>query len=80
MLIEMGGTELLMLTNNDGVSCAFIASQNGHLEALRMLIEADEVQVRRSIAFAMGLQERLGAASVVRWLEPGVLRMVAEFA
>ena len=32
----------------------------------------------RSIAFAMGLQERLGAASVVRRLDPDLLHMVVE--
>ncbi|KAJ1474029.1 hypothetical protein T484DRAFT_1971600, partial [Baffinella frigidus] len=40
MLIEAGGKELVMLTNDDGKSCADIASQNGHVEALGLLVEA----------------------------------------
>ena len=32
--------------------------------------------LNRGIAFAMGLEERLGAGSRVRWLDPEVLRMV----
>jgi hypothetical protein len=40
MLIEAGGKELLMLTNEVGASCAYIASEEGQTEALEMLIEA----------------------------------------
>ena len=42
----------------------------------RMLLLAAERE--RSVAFAMGHQERLGAASLVRGLKPEVLRMVLE--
>jgi len=46
---------------------------------LAMFVAAEEEARRlRSIAFAMGLQERLGAASVVRGLDPELLRMVVE--
>jgi len=40
MLIEAGGKALLMRADNTGKSCAYIASMNGHAEALKMLIEA----------------------------------------
>ena len=42
---------------------------------LAMIVATERL---RSIAFAMGLQERLGAASVVLGLEPELLRMVVE--
>ena len=29
-----------MLARKDGISCAYMASENGHAEALRMLIDA----------------------------------------
>ena len=46
---------------------------------LAMFLAAEEKAQRLcSIAFAMGLQERLGAASVVRGLDPELLRMVVE--
>ncbi|KAJ1477515.1 hypothetical protein T484DRAFT_1821113 [Baffinella frigidus] len=40
VLIEAGGKELLMLLTKDGASCAHVASQNGHAEALRVLMDA----------------------------------------
>ena len=44
-----------------------------------MLVAAEQESQRlRSTAFAMGLQERLGAASVVLGLEPELLRMMVE--
>jgi ankyrin repeat protein len=47
------------------------------LPAMVAMLEAAEQD--RSTAFAMGLEERLGAASWVRALDPGVVRMVLEF-
>ena len=40
------------------------------------LLRAVAAQRARSVAFAMGLQERLGAKSLVSPLQPEVLRMV----
>ena len=45
----------------------------------RMFVAAEaEAQRLRSTAFAMGLQERPGAASVVQGLDPELLRIVVE--
>ena len=38
----------------------------------------NQVEQARSIAFAMGLQERLGAASLLRALDPELVRMVLD--
>ena len=63
---------------NDGSTPKSIAQAFGG-EVLPMFVAAEEkAQQLRSIAFAMGLQERLGAASVVRGLGPELLRMVVE--
>ena len=34
-----GGTELLMLTNKDGLSCAHMASRNGHTSTVEILLQ-----------------------------------------
>ena len=61
---------------DDGSTPRSIAQDD---EVLAMLVAAeDEVKRLRIIAFAMGLKERLGAASVVRGLEPELMRMVVE--
>jgi hypothetical protein len=39
-------------------------------------VEAELLSKAKLVAFAMGLHERLGAGSRVRWLDEGVLRMV----
>jgi hypothetical protein len=63
---------------NDASTPRFIA-QDARVRAILAAAE-EEVPRLRSIAFAMGSQERLGAASVVRGLEdPELLRMVVEF-
>ena len=63
---------------DDGSTPKFIALVLGG-RFLAMFVAAEEKAQRlRSIALAMGLQERLGAASVVRGLEPELLRMVVE--
>jgi len=52
---------------------------SAHGAALAIFVAAEEEAQRlRSIAFAMGMHERLGAASVVRGLDPELLRMVVE--
>ena len=63
---------------NDGSTPKSIALVLGE-RFLPMFVAAEKKARRlRSIALAMGLQERLGAASVVRGLEPELLRMVVE--
>ena len=63
---------------NNGSTPRSIAQGRGG-EVLAMFVAAEEEAQRlRSIAFAMGLQERLGAASVVRGLDPELLHMVVE--
>jgi len=48
-----------------------------HLQ-ISAMIEAEEVSRAKWLAFAMGLQERLGAASCVNVLDEGVVRLVLE--
>ena len=48
----------------------------GHAEGVVAVLASAEQ--RRSVAFAMGLQERLGAASLLRGLDPELVRMVVE--
>ena len=62
--------------NSDDDTPLQCAAAGGHQNVVRMLLVAAEQA--RSVAFAMGNQERLGAASLVRGLEPGVLRMVLD--
>ena len=57
---------------NNGRTPRSIAQGDG---VLAMFVAAQRL---RSIAFAMGLQERLGAASVVQGLDPELVRMVVE--
>jgi hypothetical protein len=40
MLVKEGGRELLLITNNDGRSCLFMAVVNKHTKVLRVLEEA----------------------------------------
>ena len=61
---------------HDGSTPRSIA-QGARVRAMLVAAE-EEAQRLRSTAFAMGLQERLGAASVVLGLEPELLRMVVE--
>ena len=66
--------------SNDGSTPSSIANDYGEYGVVAMLAAAKKrVQRMRSIAFAMGLQDRLGGASVVRGFDPEVLRMVIEF-
>ena len=62
---------------NHGTTPKDLAEDRGG-ECLAMFVAAEEKV--HSIAFAMGLQERLGAVSVVRGLDPDLLRMVVELA
>jgi hypothetical protein len=38
-LLEVGGRELVILTENDGTSCLWIGTQLGHLDVVRALLE-----------------------------------------
>ena len=67
----------LLAAGADGVAPRAAARVRGEVSAMFVAAE-EEAQRLRSIAFAMGLQERLGAASVVGGLEPDLLRMVVE--
>jgi len=53
-----------------------IAEEDDALHEVAAILLAAERE--RSVAFAMGHQERLGAASLVRGLEPEVVRMVLD--
>jgi hypothetical protein len=62
--------------------CSVTCPRNSaHVSALRLRWEArrEALRVRQCEAFAMGQQERLGEASRVMWLDPGVVRMVLEY-
>ena len=39
-LLEVGGRELVMLTDNDGTSCMYMSAQNVHLEMVKAMLEA----------------------------------------
>ena len=62
------------VAGNNGSTPRSIAQGRGG-GVLAMFVAVEEAH---SIAFAMGLKERLGAASVVRGLDPDLLRMVVE--
>jgi len=38
-LLEVGGRELVMLTENDGTRCLWIRAQLGHLDVVQVLLE-----------------------------------------
>jgi DNA-binding LacI/PurR family transcriptional regulator len=40
VLLEVGGRELVMMTQDHGVSCLWISAENGHLEVVKALLEA----------------------------------------
>ena len=65
---------------NNGSTPRSIAQRKGGAVLAMFVAAEEEAQRLRSIAFAMGLQERLGAASVVRGLDPELLHMVDELA
>ena len=64
-----------------GVSVEVMAkamvSYRSNFEIVAML-QAEALRRAKSVAFAMGQQERLGAGSRVRGLDPGVVRIVLE--
>ena len=65
-------------TNVFGRTAEEIATANGNVEvAVILSAEAERLRVRR-VAFAMGLHDRLGAGSIVRALDPEVVRLVLQ--
>jgi ankyrin repeat protein len=60
---------------NAGNVPRFLADMGGYVQVVAILLAAER---ERSMAFAMGHHERLGAASLVLALEPEVLRMVLD--
>ncbi|KAJ1468254.1 hypothetical protein T484DRAFT_1920632 [Baffinella frigidus] len=46
--------------------------------AMREILRAEELRGAKCVAFAMGLHDRLGVDSIVRWLDPETLRMVLQ--
>ena len=69
ILVEAGAD--ISAVDNDGDTPSDLAD-----DPVKEVLTAAEQA--RSLAFAMGLQERLGAASLVRGLDPEVVRMVLE--
>ena len=64
-----------------GVLCSGSQRDRGVVEqnhaAVLAMLRAEENEMAKFVAFAMGLNERLGAGSRVRWLtESGLLKMV----
>ena len=45
----------------------------------RQIVAEEEVRRVQYEAFAMGHHERLGEGSLVRWLDPGVVRIILEY-
>ena len=64
-------------TSCSGQTPRQVATRCSHLQ-ISAMIEAEEVSRAKELAFAMGLQERLGAASCVNVLDEGVVRLVLE--
>jgi hypothetical protein len=61
--------------------CSVTCPRNSVIWKRRRAEEArrEALRVRQCEAFAMGQQERLGEASRVIWLDPGVVRMVLDY-
>jgi len=70
------GVNTAALTN-DGHTAEDLATSKGHLAVVAM-IQTETLPRAKGVAFAMGLQERLGEASGVNTLDKELLRMVLE--
>ena len=73
ILLDAGADTLAR--NLQGRTPRDLAEMGAFHEIVATLLAAER---ERSVAFAMGHQERLGVASLVRGLEPDVLRMVLD--
>jgi len=72
------GADIESDKNVFGRNAEGIATLNGNVEvAVILRAEAERLRVRR-VAFAMGLHDRLGAGSIVRALDPEVVRLVLQ--
>jgi len=80
VLIHYGGS--IMARNNFGETVADVATernqQTGTHGAVLHVIQTETLPRANGVAFAMGLHERLGEASIVKNLDKEVLRMVLE--
>ena len=80
LLIHKGAD--LQSQNIAGATAEDDATANGNVEiAVILRAEAERQAERlrvRQVAFAMGLHDRLGAGSIVRALDPEVLRIVLQ--
>jgi ankyrin repeat protein len=71
------GADVQAKTNGGGGTPEDLATAGKHLQVAAMLKTEAERRAKYE-AFAMGQLQRLGAGSRVRWLDPGVLRMILE--
>ena len=80
MLILYGGN--ILARNNFGETVADVATARnvgtGTHDAVLEVIQTETLRLARKVAFAMGLHERLGEASIVNTLDKELLRMVLE--
>ena len=80
MLIHYGGN--IMARTNVGETVANVATirnvGTGTHDAVLEVIQTETLRLARKVAFAMGLHERLGEASIVNTLDKELLRMVLE--
>ena len=65
------------IKDNLGETPRDLAMRRGHSH-VEWLLGVHELCRFKCVAFAMGLHERLGAGSRVKWLDPGVMRMVLD--
>jgi hypothetical protein len=70
------GADVLARTD-DGQTAQDLATSAGHVAVVAM-IQTETLPRAKGVAFAMGLQERLGEASRVKSLDNELLRMVLE--
>ena len=75
MLLEHGAD--VSSTNNDGNTPEDIATRHSHLQ-VAVILKAVAVSWAKCVAFAMGLQGRLGAGSWVHALDAEMVRTVLE--
>ena len=75
VLIHYGGNKMAL--TNDGQTAEDLATSGGH-DAVVQVIQTETLPRAKGLAFAMGLHERLGEASIVKPLDPELLRMILQ--
>jgi ankyrin repeat protein len=65
-------------TNNDGHTPIQMAEMCGEQECADM-IRAEQLRRTRLETFCMGHQERCGAKSIIKWLDPEMVRMLGSY-